>query len=178
MGLWALITATFLIQEFATTALVLVVAQRSDIPLWPIHIIWAATTLADMYVGYLLGQLLKHKLNKNKFVQRIDGWVHKADESLGKYGTNLALMLLGIIDFPYINTFIGAWLDVPMNMAFLFTFIGNFIWYLLLWGTVLGLTSFISNPSIILFIIIAIGVFSQVGFQIVNRTKRARRRRS
>lgn len=177
MGLWALITATFIIQEFATTALVLVLAERSTINLWPIHIIWAATTIADMYVGYLLGSLLKKGLSKNKFVVRMDAWAEEISKALGDHGTAIALMFLGIINFPYLNAFIAAWLDMPMNMTFLFTFIGNFIWYLLLWGTVLGLTSFVRDPNIILLIIIAAGICAHIGMKIFDRAKRQKRPR-
>jgi len=177
MGLWALITATFFIQEFATTALVLVLAEHSNVPLWPIHIIWAATTITGMYVGYLLGALLKKRLSKNKFVERMDAWADEITKNLGGYGANVALMLLGIINFPYLNAFIAAWLGVPMNMAFLFTFIGNFVWYLLLWGTVLGLTSFIHNPDIILLIIVAAGIFAHFGVKIFDRARSKRRKK-
>ena len=177
MGLWTLITATFFIQEFATTALVLVLAEHSNVPLWPIHIIWTATTIADMYVGYLLGTLLKKKLSNNKFVERMDSWAHDLSSNLGNHGTAFALMLLGVVNFPYLNTFIAAWLAVPMNIAFLFTFIGNFVWYLLLWGTVLGLTSFVHNPSIILLIIVAAGIFAHIGTRIFERAKRSKKAR-
>ncbi len=171
MGIWALISATFFIQEFATTALVLVLAEHSNIPLWPIHIIWAVATIADMYVGYLLGSLLKKRLSKNKFVEKMDAWAEEFTQALGGYGANIALMFLGIINFPYLNTFIAAWLDVPLNLAILFTLIGNFIWYLLLWGTVLGLTSFIHNPSIILLIIIALGALGHFGLKAIERAR-------
>jgi membrane protein YqaA with SNARE-associated domain len=174
MGLWALITATFFIQEFATTALVLVLAEHSSIPLWPIHIVWAATTLADMYIGYLFGNLLKRRLSKNKFVEWIDKSARRAMKALGSHGANIGLMILGVVNFPYLNAFIGAWLDMPMNMTFLFTFIGNFAWYLLLWGTVLGLTSFIHNPSIILLIIVAIGIFAHFGVKAFDHAQRTK----
>ena len=100
-----------------------------------------------MYVGYLFGALLKKRFEKAPFMQRVEKWVGEMTGSLGKYGTNMTIMLLGIVNFPYLNTFIASWIGMPMNASFVFTLIGNFIWYLLLWGTVLGLTSFISNPT-------------------------------
>lgn len=172
--LWALITAAFFIQEFASTALVLVVAQNSGLSLWPIHIIWAVATLIDMYAGYLLGTLLKKKFAKNRFMRSIEKRMKDATGALGNHGTNITLMLLGIINFPYLNTFIASWIGVPMNTAFLFTIIGNFIWYLILWGTVLGLTSFINNPSIILLILIVIGVLSHFAFRLEQGAKKHR----
>jgi membrane protein YqaA with SNARE-associated domain len=178
MGLWALITASLILQEFATSALVLVVAVHSNVPLWPIHIIWVGTTLADMYVGYHLGTLVKKRLQKVSVIERIESWARGFVTALGDRGIGVALMLLGIVNFPYLNTFIAAWLDVPQNIAIFFTFIGNFLWYLLLWGTVLGLTSFIHNPSIILFIVVAIGVLSHVALKIFERAKKRSRKNS
>ncbi len=178
MGLWALITATLIIQEFATSALALVLAEHSGVSLWPIHIIWAATTMFDMYVGYQLGALLKKHLEEYRFTKKIDRWIKRGSKGLGPRGTNIALMILGVINFPYLNAFIGAWLELPMNVTMLFTFIGNFVWYLLLWGTVLGVTSFIQNPSMILLVIVGIGVLSHFTFKIVERSQKKRRKSS
>ncbi|HVN26471.1 MAG TPA: hypothetical protein VMT99_02350 [Candidatus Paceibacterota bacterium] len=175
MGLWALIVATFIIQEFATTAIVLVTAMKAGFALWPIHIIWAVGTVIDMYVGYELGRLLKTRLKGKRAVAWIDRSAHKVEQWLGGHGTNVALLLLSIVDFPYLNAFIGAWLDVPLGMTMLFTFIGNFGWYLALWGTVLGLSAFIKNSSIILLVVIVIGVISRVGFELFERSRHPRR---
>lgn len=177
-SLWALVTAVFFIQEFASTALVLVVVQHSGAQLWPIHIIWAGTTLLDMYIGYMLGTLLKNRFSKNRFMRRVEAWIGEATGALGKHGSNITIMLLGIINFPYLNTFIASWIDMPMRTAMVFTVIGNFVWYLLLWGTVLGLTSFIHDPSIILLILIMIGVLSHFAFRIEQNVQQRRAARS
>ncbi|HVM77009.1 MAG TPA: hypothetical protein VMU07_02560 [Candidatus Paceibacterota bacterium] len=177
MGIWTLITATLIVQEFATSALVLVLAVHSEIPLWPIHVIWAVTTLVDMYFGYQLGLLLKRKLKNNRWVGKIDRWSRDAVDALGDRGVGVALMLLAIVNFPYLNTFIAAWIDAPQNVSILFTTIGNFIWYLLLWGAVLGLTSFVENPSIILLVIVGIGALSHLSFKIFERAQKKNRRK-
>jgi hypothetical protein len=95
---------------------------------------------------------------------------------LGPYGEKLSLALLGVVNFPFINTFIGAWIGLPLNMAFLLTLAGNFVWYLFLWGTVLGLSSFISNPEIIILILVVAGILSHFLFKFSKSSGRSGKR--
>lgn len=160
MPLWLLIVSVLIPQEFATTAIVLVIAMQNNFPIWLINLIWLVTTSLDIYVGYMLGKITLEKSHGTRFYYWAERWIKKGRSRLGLRGEKFSLALLGIIDFPYINAFIGAWIGLPFNMAFLLTLAGNFIWFLFLWGTVLGLSAFVSNPDIIFLILIVAGILS------------------
>jgi hypothetical protein len=154
-------------------AVVFALAIQYGFPLWPIHLIWIAATVIDTYIGFAVGAFLKKKFRGTEFL----GWLEKYRKMwlrwTGKYGSALSLGLLGIIDFPYINGFLAAWLDLPMNLSVLLTLAGNFVWYILIWGTVLGISSIFSNPTVIILIIIFIGVLSSFFFPMIqNRARR------
>jgi len=158
--MWILVAAVLIPQEFATTAIVFVVALQNNFPIWAINLIWLCVTLLDMYAGYMLGKFTQEKLRGTRFFNWVERWIQKGRHALGTHGEKFSLALLGTVDFPYVNTFIGAWIGLPLNQALPLTLAGNFIWYLFLWGTVLGLSSFVSNPDIIILIIIVVGILS------------------
>jgi hypothetical protein len=160
MPLWLLIAAVLIPQEFTSSAILFVFALQQGFPIWAINVIWVCATLLDMYVGCSLGKFTKKKSEGTKLARWIERMAGKMKTLLGTHGEKLSLALLGIIDFPYVNAFLGAWIGLPMGTTMLLTFAGNFLWYLILWGTVLGLSSFISNPDIILLILLVVGILS------------------
>jgi hypothetical protein len=174
--MWLLVASVLIPQEFASSAIVFIIALQNNFPIWEIHLIWLCTTLLDMYVGYMLGKFTQEKFRGTRFFIWVERWIKKGRIELGPQGEKLSLALLGIINFPFINTFIGAWIGLPLNMAFLLTFAGNFVWYLFLWGTVLGLSSFISNPDIIILILVVAGILSHFLFKFSRSGGRSRKR--
>jgi membrane protein YqaA with SNARE-associated domain len=171
MQMWILVAAVLIPQEFASSAIVFVIALQHNFPIWAINVIWICTTSLDMYVGYMLGKFTKEKLHDTRFFRWVERWIKKGEAKLGNHGEKLSLALLGIIDFPYLNAFIGAWIGLPFNMTFLLTLAGNFIWLLFLWGTVLGLSAFISNPDIIILILLVAGILSHFLFKLSKSNK-------
>jgi len=163
--MWLLVAAVLIPQEFASSAIVFVIALQNNFPLWAINLIWLCTTMLDMYVGYMLGKFTKEKFDDTRFFHWVDRWINKGKAALGMHGEKLSLALLGVIDFPYVNAFIGAWIGLPMNMTLLLTLAGNFAWYLFLLGTVLGLSAFIANPDIIILILLIAGILSHFLFR-------------
>lgn len=172
MNLWLLIIGVLIPQEFASSAIVLVIAIQNNYSLWFINLIWLCTTALDMYIGYKVGRLLKTRYQGSRIVTKIERWVHILQHKLGNHGQKLSLALLGTINFPYLNAFFGAWLDMPMGLVFVLTFLGNLIWYLVLLATVLGLSSFATNPDIIILIIVGIGVLSHFLFKFAQQNKK------
>jgi hypothetical protein len=160
MPIWLLITATLIPQEFATSAIVFIIAIQNNFPIWAINIIWLCTTSLDMYVGYMLGKFTQEKLEGTRFFNWAERWIKRGRAEIGLHGEKMSLSLLGVINFPFINAFIGSWIGLSFKMTFLLTLAGNFVWFLFLWGTVLGLSEFISNPNIIILILLVAGVLS------------------
>jgi hypothetical protein len=171
MPLWILVAGVLIPQEFASTAIVFVIALQNNFPIWEINAIWICVTLLDMYVGFTLGKFTREKLQGTRFFNWAERLIQKGRQHLGKHGEKMSLALFGIVDFPYVNAFIGAWLGLPRNMAILLTLAGNFIWFLFLWGTVLGLSSLISNTDIIILILVVVGGLSYCLFRFSNANK-------
>jgi membrane protein YqaA with SNARE-associated domain len=169
--MWLLVAGVLIPQEFASSAIVFVIALQNNFPIWAINLIWICTTSLDMYVGYMLGKFTKEKFDDTRFFHWVEKYINKGKRTLGTHGEKLSLALLGIIDFPYINAFIGAWIGLPFNMTFLLTLAGNFIWLLFLWGTVLGLSAFVSNPDIIILILLVAGILSHFLFKLSKANK-------
>lgn len=172
MPIWLLVASVLVPQEFASTAIVFIIALQHNFPIWAINLIWLCVTSLDMYVGYMLGKFTQEKLQGTRFFNWVERWIKKGRAELGMHGEKLSLALLGIINFPYINTFIGAWIGLPLNMALILTLAGNFVWLLFLWGTVLGLSAFVSNPDIIILILVVAGILSHFLFKFSKSSKR------
>lgn len=169
--MWLVLAAVLIPQEFASTAVVFVLALQQNIPIWEINLIWFCTTSIDMYVGHVLGVLAREKMSDTRFGRWAERWIRRGRTELGAHGEKFSFTLLGVINFPYANTFIGAWIGMPFWTAYILTLTGNFIWLLFLWGTVLGLSSFISNPDIIILILVVAGVLSHFLFRL-SRSKK------
>src|ERR1700722_11532704 len=107
MPLWMLIAGVLIPQEFASTAITFVIALSHNFPIWEINVIWICATSVDMYVGYTLGKFTKKKLAHTRFFNWIERLANKMRTALGVHGEKFSLALLGIIDFPYVNTFLG-----------------------------------------------------------------------
>jgi hypothetical protein len=175
MPIWLLVASVLIPQEFASTAIVFIIALQHNFPIWAINVIWLCVTSLDMYVGYMLGKFTQEKLQGTRFFNWTERWIKKGRDELGTHGEKLSLALLGVINFPYINTFIGAWIGLPFNMSLLLTLAGNFVWLLFLWGTVLGLSAFVSNPDIIILILVVAGILSHFLFKFSKTNGRSRK---
>lgn len=171
MPIWILVATVLIPQEFASSAIVFVIALQNHFPIWEINAIWLCVTCLDMYVGYVVGSIIKDKLHGTRFFAWVERLAEKMKTILGVHGEKFSLALLGIVDFPYVNAFLGAWIGLPLRTTFLATLAGNFLWYLFLWGTVLGLSSFISNPDIIILILVVIGGLSYFVFRFSKANK-------
>jgi membrane protein DedA with SNARE-associated domain len=157
MTVWLLLIVALIIQETATAAAAFSLATQHHIPIWLIHILWAAGTLFDMYIGYIVGQFVRERYHTSRVVARVNRFVEKIRQPLGQYGDRMVLTALATINFPYLNTFIAPWLGTTMKTSFIFTFIGNAIWYALLWLTILGTNTFLKGPASI-FVVVGVVV--------------------
>ncbi len=162
MALYLGIIATFLIQEFASVAAALVAAHNNHLNLWIVHAIWLAGTIVDILVGYYVGQWLR-ETSDIAWVKRYEKKLNDWRERLGDRGVDTALTLLAIIDYPWINAFAASWIDIPFRSVFLFTLLGNAIWYGLELATVFGLiavapdfTYWIIGGAAIAFVLLAL----------------------
>ena len=171
MRLSLIIATVLIVQEFATSAYVFIIALQQNYPMWGIHLIWLGTTILDTYVGYVIGRFTRDRLRGTKLERWIENGAAKMRATLGAHGEKFSLALLGVIDFPYVNGFLGAWIGLPLRTTALLTLAGNFVWYLVLWGTVLGLSAFVSDPDILILMLIGVGILSHFLFRLFKANK-------
>lgn len=174
MYVWLLLVGVFIPQEFVSVGAVLLLARANGFPLWLIHLIWLGTTFFDMYIGYRAAKFLRHRFRGTKFVERTDRLTEKIKEALGKHGVPLTLTLLGVVDFPYINTFFAAWLELPMRTAFVYSLFGNLGWYIILLATVFGAAAVIPDPATAVFTLVIVGVASNLLLRFYEKHKHRR----
>jgi membrane protein YqaA with SNARE-associated domain len=157
-ALWTSLIVAVLIQESALITAVFVAAQQDHIAVWIIHLLWAAATVLDMYLGYWLGLFVKHHSRHTRFHAWTDQWAGHVRRFLGHHGEALWIGILAIADFPYVNTFIAAWIGIPRKTSFIATFLGNLVWYVLIWGAILGVRTLTINPYWAVPVIIGLGI--------------------
>lgn len=139
--LWLSLIFTLIVQEFASAGAAMIAAEQNHINIWIIHAIWVGGTAFDIVAGYLIAGRVR-PLVSQKFRERTERWAEKFKQRAGKYGINIAILLTSIVDYAWFNAFLAGWIDVPFKNILIFTFIGNFIWYVLEWVGVLGIVTF------------------------------------
>src|ERR1039458_763204 len=114
ISLWLLVVVVSIVQEFTSTAAVLLAAYRAGLSIWIINAIWVTATIAEIYVGSALGKWAERRFPNAKPTQ----WGKKiagiARRNIGKGGKKFLLFSLGFLMFAPIVAFAAAWLDVPL----------------------------------------------------------------
>jgi membrane protein YqaA with SNARE-associated domain len=139
--LWLSLIFALIVQEFASAGAALIAAQQNHLNFWLVNVVWLCGTIFDILFGYLLAKRLKTVVHP-RWVQHSERRVKRLQARIGKYGENIALLLLAIIDYPWLNSFIGSWLDIPFKNILICTLIGNLVWYAIEWAGVLGIVTF------------------------------------
>ncbi len=165
--IWIFLIVALVLQETASAAAALALAQQQHLPAIPIHLIWTLGTIFDMYLGFTVGDWLHKKLRNTRFGRHIGTWAAKFEKLFGRYGQTFALAMLAVVNFPYLNTFLASWAHIPKKIGYTATFIGDATWYFLLWGAVLsfGKTSAVATAVILA---IVIGVVSHVALKFLK----------
>lgn len=158
MPSWLFLIIALVVQETATATVAFTSAMNNHIPIWAIHILWASFTIFDAYVGFRFGHLIRNHYRNARVVRWAERIVEKLRGPLGKYGGRFLVTVLALINFPYVASFIASWLGIEMRTSVLFTFIGNAIWYVLLWVAILGADTFLKGPAAVIFVIVVVSV--------------------
>lgn len=166
MSFWLVITGVLFIQEGIATLAVLLTAYQLHYPLLAIHAIWLAATVIQICLGYALGKWIQKKFADSKVEKRVKKYAESLDRSIGKRGEAVALILLSGIVSPGITAFLGSWLNVSFRNILIFAVLGDLIWYVSEWVTVIGATDIASlvriGPLFILIAVVAIGLIVKV----------------
>ena len=175
MRLWLLIVGSLFVQESVSTNVVLLAAYQQHYPLWIINCIFAVASVVDIYIGYRLGRWAHRRSKQGRgraFTERVVSGVKNV---LGSHGTRITIALFGFINFAYLNSFIFSWLDVSFPEVFIFTFIGNILWYGSQWLLVYGANSITPNPLAALGTVLALTVVVVIAVRYATRRLGVRR---
>lgn len=94
----------------------------------------------------MFGQWVRKRLKNNALNQKFEVYAKRIESSIGVRGEYIILVLIGIINFPYINAFFCSWLDIKLGKLILLFTIGNVISYIITWETISWVKDNISNP--------------------------------
>lgn len=156
--IWILITIALIIQEPASTDAAIFQARSLGLNLFIFNLIWVLGAVFDIWLGYRIGKWVQKRFSQTKFVAKSFVWATRLENFIGRRGEVFALVLLGIINFPYINSFIGSWLKIPFKKLFLYIFIGDVIYWGIEWAINIGVRSFVSNTQTALYIVVGLGL--------------------
>ena len=162
MKLWAFIITTLFLQEPASTDAAIFLVRQNHINLLLINLFWLIATAIDITVGYLIGKWIQKNFSETKFERWAEKWASKIKDFIGRKGGRFAMILLGVINYPYANAFIFSWLKVSFRNIFVLTLIGDLIYWITEWIINISVRNYFSNPHTVLFIVIGIGLLISV----------------
>ena len=138
MYLWLLITIALTVQEGLSVLAVLLRAYQLHYSLWIIHAIWLAVTIGQIFLTYFFGKWVQKSFARSRFELWIEKSARLLEKNIDSRGESVALMLLSSIISPAITAFLASWLEIPFTNVFIFALLGDFLWYVSTWATVLG----------------------------------------
>ena len=144
--LWLYSLIVFVTQEQVATNALLFYIKSHDLIGWPFLLGWTVFTIFDVYVGYVFGQWVRKRFKNNPLNQKLEIHAKRIESSIGVRGEYIILILIGIINFPYINAFFCSWLDIKLSKLILLFTIGNVISYIITWETISWVHDNITNP--------------------------------
>jgi len=172
MKQWLLIVLIVLIQETVTLNGLLVKARQTGwYSIVLITLLFIVLTVIDIIIGHVVGTYVKKTFNKGGVKTFASKWSRLFKAYIGKHGKKIYLLLLGYFSFPYLNSFITSWLNIPFWDSFWYLFFGNMLFYLTSLLLVLGITSIVPNPIVAFTMVIILTIL----ITITMRAWRARK---
>ena len=160
MTIWIYIVAAMLVQELAVVAAALGFAYQLHVNIFLVHGVWLAATVFDAVVGFELGKWIRRKYSASTISRHAESLASALEHRISTNGRRLTLVVFGFLNFPYVNGFIGSWLNLSFADALLFTLVGDALWYLSIWGAVAGVNIIPADSrwAVVVGIALAIGL--------------------
>ena len=170
MNTWLFIIGALFIQEPATMDAAIFVIREQHLNLWLINLLWVLATAIDITVGYAIGTWVQSASKGSRFAGWSERWAAKIEDFIGRRGERFAIILLGVINFPYLNALIVSWLKLSFRNIFILIFIGEAIYWGIAWAVNISVRNYVSDPHAALYIIVGIALlFSILSKAILNR---------
>ncbi|MDB4984482.1 MAG: hypothetical protein JWM20_661 [Patescibacteria group bacterium] len=137
--------AVLLLQETATLTSLIFATHKGVYPASVIHILFLIATLIDIVAGYFLGRFLKRKFPRSKVGAFVDRLAKLFSFRESRYKRWLALFLLGNFSFPWLNSCIAGYMELPFWESAFFNLLGDILYYASLWLIAIGAASLFKN---------------------------------
>ena len=167
MRLWVFIVVTLFIQERVSTDAALFQARIHNYNSWIIHLIWFTATSLTIIAGYVGGKLIQKRLNGSNLANKIRGFSNKIEHIIGKQGEKYAFILLGLVNFPYLNGVLASVVNVPFRVLFPLMFLGDAVWYVSTWILNIYIRNHVESSSIALYIVIGTGIVLGIIYKMI-----------
>ena len=174
MSFWYLIALALTFQQGLTVIAVLVRAHQLNYSFWIISLIWLVVSSIQIVIGYYLGKWIKKRFAESKFEKWLQKYVQKLEDLINKRGERVALIFFAYLVLPIIPAFVAAWLDISFLSTFIFTLIGDFLWYMATWAYALGAFELLSRVKEGLIIVIVIAFLLVIITQFKNKKHHSR----
>lgn len=158
MGFWLFIIFSLFIQEPASTDATIFLVRENHINLVLVHTIWLFATLLDISIGYALGKWIQKKSQNTKMGIWAKKWSERIEYVIGKKGEYFAIILVSIINFPYLNAFILSWLNIKFRKLLILIFIGDSIYWIIEWIINISVRNNIQNSHTVLYVVVGLGL--------------------
>lgn len=160
--IWLFIIVSLFIQEPTSTDAAIFQVRHLHLNLFLVNFIWLIATIVDIWLGFAVGKLIQSKFQRTKFENWSFGWATRAENFIGKNGEKFSLILLGVINFPYVNSFLASWLKISFKTIFMLIFIGDAIYWVIAWGINIGVRNFVVDPHTALYVVIGSGLLFSI----------------
>lgn len=145
-------------QSYELMSISILAARQANISWFTIHTIWAATTLFDVVVTYVIIKHFLGEKHKAKLFKLLDKYGKKLHQFNEKHGETIALFILGPLNFIQINAALAAWTRIPFKKAGPIFYFGAFIGYLFVLSIVTGIKALIPDIRIAFVVLFLLAV--------------------
>ena len=160
---WLFILLALFVQEPTSLDAAIFLVRENHINLWFINFLWLVATTIDIVLGYALGKWMQKAFQETRFGKWAEKWAVRIENFIGTNGERFTIILLGIINFPWLNAFLVSWLRLTFRNIFILIFIGDAIYWGIAWAINIGVRNYVADPRVALYVVIGIGLAFSVG---------------
>ncbi|MBA3789196.1 hypothetical protein H0X32_02255 [Patescibacteria group bacterium] len=145
MTLWFLIIISLIVQEGLSVTVLLLKAYQLHYPLFAIHAVWLVVTVFQIYTGFYLGKWIQKRFTDSKFERWMKKAAHKLEGIIGERGEEFALIFMSALVSPALAALGASWLEISFTKVLIFGLLGDLLWYISTWITVIGAAHLLSD---------------------------------
>lgn len=157
------------LQEIITLNALVFATHQGLYPVNLIHAIFLVATIFDIVVGFYIGKFFSKKSANTK----IGNFLHKISAKFDIYNNKhkrwVLLFLLGNFSFPYVNSCIAGYLEMPFWESSFFIFIGDIIYYASIWAFVLGVGFFVKKAEYAFIVVLSVAIATLFAFKKIKK---------